>query len=60
MATKEDIKKAILATAGNPASGVIKDLADAMADAIYTLDNPKPKAVVPSAEKRVVEPQETR
>lgn len=60
MATKDDIKKAILKAAGNPVTGVIADLADAMADAVYTLDNPSPKAGVPSAEKRIVEPQETR
>ena len=60
MASKEDIKKAILAVAGNPVTGVVKDFADAWADAIYELDNPKVKAAVPSVEKRVVEPKETR
>jgi hypothetical protein len=61
MATKEEIKKTILAVAGNPVSGVIKDFADAWADAIYELDNPTPsKTAVPSVTKRVVEPQETR
>jgi hypothetical protein len=59
MATKDDIKKALLKVAGNPTTGVIADLADAMADAVYALDNPS-KAGVPSAEKRIVEPQETR
>lgn len=42
MATKEDIKKAILAVAGNPESGPIAKLADAMADAIVGLDAPVP------------------
>lgn len=60
MASKEEIKKAILKVAGNPVTGVVKDLADAWADAIYELDNPKSKAGVPSADKRVIEPQETR
>jgi hypothetical protein len=60
MATIEEIKKVILQVAGNPVTGVVKDFADAWAEAIHNLDNPKVKAVVPSAEKRVVEPQETR
>lgn len=60
MATKEEIKKVILRVAGNPATGVVKDFADAWAEAIAALDNPKSKAGVPSADKRVVEPQETR
>lgn len=59
MASKEQIKEAILKVAGNPTTGVIADLADAWAKAIYDLDNPS-KAGVPSADKRVVEPQETR
>lgn len=42
MANKADIKKAILAIAGNPESGVIFDLADRMADAIVGLDAPVP------------------
>ena len=59
MASKEQIKETILKVAGNPTTGVIADLADAWAKAIYDLDNPS-KAGVPSADKRVVEPQETR
>lgn len=42
MASKEDIKKAILAIAGNPDSGIIFDYADRMADAIVGLDAPVP------------------
>lgn len=42
MATKEDIKKAILAVAGNPDSGIIAQLADSMADAVVGLDAPVP------------------
>tara|TARA_R110000868_G_scaffold217091_4_gene467211 strand:- start:512 stop:694 length:183 start_codon:yes stop_codon:yes gene_type:complete len=60
MASREDIKKAILKVAGNPVTGVVKDFADAWADAIYELDNPKTMTAVPSVDKRVVEPKETR
>lgn len=42
MATKEEIKKAILAVAGNPESGPIPALVDAWADAIVGLDAPVP------------------
>lgn len=42
MATKDDIKKAILAVAGNPDSGLIFDLAERFADAIVGLDAPVP------------------
>ena len=61
MATKAQIKDAILKAAGNPESGVIHDLADAFADAVFELDNPKP-AVSLSAEKetRVTKPTELR
>ena len=40
MATKEEIKKTILAIAGNPTVGEIYSLADKWADAIWKLDNP--------------------
>ncbi len=53
MATKEQIVEAILTVAGNPAAGEIKDLADAFADAIISLD-------APAVEKRVVKAEETR
>jgi hypothetical protein len=39
MATKDEIKKAILRVAGNPVSGGIASLADEMADAVFALDN---------------------
>ena len=42
MATKADVKKAILAVAGNPESGPIAQLADAMAEAVVGLDAPVP------------------
>lgn len=53
MATKEQIVDAILKVAGNPAAGEIKDLAEAFADAIVSLD-------APVTEKRVVKAEETR
>lgn len=59
MATKDQIKETILKVAGNPTVGVVAEFAEAWAKAIYDLDNPS-KAGVPSAEKRIVEPQETR
>tara|TARA_R110000764_G_scaffold9483_2_gene30456 strand:- start:3451 stop:3687 length:237 start_codon:yes stop_codon:yes gene_type:complete len=42
MATKEQIKKAILKAAGDPETGAIKDLADTFADAVFALDNETP------------------
>jgi hypothetical protein len=38
MATKQQIKDAILAIAGNPESGIIYDLSEKWADAIVGLD----------------------
>lgn len=62
MATKEEIKKAILKVAGDPISGVIHDLADAWADAIHEIDNPKITANAPAVNKetRITKPEETR
>lgn len=61
MATKDQIKAAILEVAGNPVSGAIADLADSFADAVFEIDNPKPAASL-SAEKetRVTKPTEVR
>lgn len=42
MATKAEIKKVILAVAGDPESGVIVQLADKWADAIASLDTNEP------------------
>jgi hypothetical protein len=53
MATKEQIIKAILDTAGNPAAGEIKDLSEVMADAIIAIDTP-------AKEVRLVKTEETR
>lgn len=55
MASKKEIKEAILKVAGNPVSGPIASLADAMADAVVALDKkPEPKT------KRVLDVPETR
>jgi 3-dehydroquinate dehydratase len=53
MATKEQIIKAILDVAGNPAAGDLRDLSEAMADAIIAID-------VPVKEVRVIKTEETR
>ena len=53
MASKDEIKATILKVAGDPVSGDIADLADAFAEAIANLDNPK-------TEKRVIVPEEVR
>jgi hypothetical protein len=53
MASKEQIKAAILKVAGDPGVGVIFELADEMADAIVAIDKPV-------IERRIVKPQETR
>lgn len=58
MATREEIKKAILAAAGNPASGVIVEYVDRFADAVVALDAPKRDVDV--REKRVIVPGEVR
>lgn len=42
MASKADIKKVILAVAGNPESGVIAEYADKWAEAIASLDTDTP------------------
>lgn len=61
MATKEQIKKAILGVAGNPESGLIFDLADALADAVVAIDAPTPAEAKPAdKEIRVTKPTETR
>jgi hypothetical protein len=58
MATKDEIKAAILKTAGNPSAGVIKDLADDFAQAVWELDNTN--SVNPAKEVRIVDSKETR
>ena len=58
MASKDDIKKAILKVAGNPSVGVIADLADDLAKAVWELDNTN--SYNPAKEARVVDIKETR
>lgn len=57
---KEQIKSAILNVAGNPESGAILDLADAMAEAIMNIDKPEIKKFDPVKETRIVAVKETR
>jgi hypothetical protein len=58
VATKDEIKNVILAVAGNPESGVVKQYADAWAEAIVNIDAP---TKAPEVEREVVEPvKETR
>ena len=58
MATKEQIKQAILEAAGNPSAGAIADIADDLAKAVWQLDNKN--SVNPAKEARVVDTKETR
>ena len=58
MATQNDIKNAILKAAGNPSVGVIADMADDLAKAVWELDNTN--SYNPAKEARVVESKETR
>jgi hypothetical protein len=58
MATKDEIKAAILKTAGNPSSGSLADLADDLANAVWELDNKNSNN--PAKEARVVVIKETR
>jgi hypothetical protein len=52
MATKDEIKKAILEAAGNPVTGIVRDNVDTWAEAVWTLDN--------KTETRVIQAKETR
>ncbi len=58
MATKEQIKQAILEAAGNPSAGAIAEIADDLAKAVWQLDNKN--SVNPAKEARVVDTKETR
>jgi hypothetical protein len=58
MATKDEIKAALLKAAGNPSTGIIRDLADDFAQAVWELDNTN--ANNPAKEVRVVDAKETR
>jgi hypothetical protein len=57
---KEQIKSAILKTAGNPESGAIADLVDQMVEAILNIDKPEIKKFNPVSETRVIESKEIR
>jgi hypothetical protein len=57
MATKQEIKDAILKSAGNPSVGVIAEMADQFAQAVLDLEE---KSSTPAKEIRVVEPKEIR
>jgi len=54
MATAKEIETVILSVAGNPVSGVVKQLAPVWAEEISKLDQPEKRS------KRVLEPEETR
>jgi len=54
MASKEQIKQAILEAAGNPDTGVVKENVDAWAEAVWALDNKSDKEI------RIIEAKETR
>jgi hypothetical protein len=58
MASKDEIKKAILKTAGNPSVGIIAEIADDLANAVWELDNTN--SYNPAKEARVVDSKETR
>jgi hypothetical protein len=57
MATKQEIKDAILKSAGYPSVGVIAEMADEFAQAVFDLEE---KSSTPAKEVRVVEPKEIR
>jgi predicted amino acid-binding ACT domain protein len=58
---KAKVKEAILKVAGNPETGVIAELADAMAEAVVDIDKPvETKKFNPIAETRIQEVKETR
>jgi hypothetical protein len=60
MATHAQVRAAILKVAGNPESGAIRDLADAMASAVVAIDAPEVKEYKPVVETRVMKPSEKR
>ena len=57
---KAKVKAAILKVAGDPESGIIAQLADAMAEAVVNIDKPEIKKFEPVKETRVQEIKETR
>ena len=57
MATKQEIKDAILKSAGYPSVGIIAEMADQFAEAVLGLEE---KSSAPAKEVRVVESKEIR
>lgn len=60
MATHAQVRAAILRVAGNPESGAIRELVDAMASAVVEIDAPEVKEYRPVSETRVMKPSEKR
>jgi hypothetical protein len=58
MATKDEIKAALLNAVGNPQTGVIADMAETIAKAVWELDNKN--SATPAKEVRIIETKETR
>jgi hypothetical protein len=58
MATKDEIKAALLNAVGNPQTGVIADMAETIAKAVWELDNKN--LATPAKEVRIIETKETR
>ena len=58
MASKDEIKKAILKTAGNPSVGLIAEMADQLANAVWVQVNTN--SYNPAKEARVVDSKEPR
>ena len=58
MATQDEIKSAILKAAGNPSAGIVAELADELAKAVWELDNKNSNN--PAKEARVIDTKETR
>jgi hypothetical protein len=61
---KAKVKSTILQVAGNPSSGVIAELAEAMAEAVVNIDKPEPvrevKKFEVERETRTIQASETR
>jgi hypothetical protein len=61
MMNKEQVKSALLKSAGNPSSGIIVEYADKMAEAIMLLSEPNEvKKFEPVKETRIIPPAESR
>lgn len=60
MATREQIKAAILKAAGNPESGALLEVIDVMVDEVHAIDNPPSMMRGEEKVTRVTKPTETR